>query len=57
MLLADLADQAVQAGGLGLSWTAFISERRGSSASSFAGAARPCVCQARTSQRGPLAGT
>jgi hypothetical protein len=44
-LLGDLADQAVQAGGPGLSRAALP----------FAGETRPCVVRARTSRRMPLA--
>jgi hypothetical protein len=55
MLLGDLAGQAVQAGGPGLSWAAFISgalrelRQRATLTLPFAGAPRPCAGQARTS--------
>jgi hypothetical protein len=55
-LLGDLAYQAVQAGGPGLSRAAFISGRSGSLALPLAGATHPYVGRARTSRRVPLAG-
>jgi hypothetical protein len=56
-LLGDLADQAVQAGGHGLSQAAKNSRgRSGSLALPCAGATRPCVGRARASRREPPAG-
>jgi hypothetical protein len=55
-LLGNLADQAVQAGGPGLSRAASSRGRSGSLTLPFAWATRPCVGRMRTSQRVPLAG-
>jgi hypothetical protein len=54
-LLGDLADQAVQAGGPGLSRAAFISGALWELSVALCRATRPCVVRARKSRRVPLA--